>query len=81
MRLEVVEDRIPGAKNDFTGRDPDAPRACCRVHYTDSANMPTKWFWSASDEMIQCGSGYAMTAREAAEKAEAMYFAWRDREQ
>jgi hypothetical protein len=31
--------------------------------------------------MIQCGSGYAMTAREAAEKAEAMYFAWRDREQ
>jgi hypothetical protein len=80
MRLKWSKTDLPGSpKNDFTGRDPDALRAYCRVRYTDSVNKPERWHWSASDGMVQCGSGDAITAKEAAEKAEAAYFAGRDR--
>ena len=73
MRL-IWKQTFPGKTNDFSGRDPDNPPAYCRVYLSQIQNKP--WFWVASREGGQIGSGYELTAEEAAEQAEAAYF-WR----
>jgi hypothetical protein len=77
MRLKWTRTDLPGAKDDFTGRDPDAPRAYGRIRYTGYVMPADRWRWSCSDGIVSLGSGYEGSAREAAEKAEDAYFARR----
>jgi hypothetical protein len=71
----VVEDKHPGSKDDFTAKDPDTPYAGVRVHLGADGMHPHLRHWTSSDGMIEFAHGYAATAKEAAEKAEAAYFA------
>jgi hypothetical protein len=67
-----------GGPDDFIARDPERPRAYCRIYKSSGTSSDRAWFWTASDGHLDLGTGYAATAKEAAELAEAAY--WRRRE-
>jgi hypothetical protein len=59
---------------DYTGKDPAHPEAYFRVYRSDGDSSAQPWVWEASDGNVDLGRGYAATARDAVELAEAVYW-------
>ena len=61
-------------RTDFAASDPVGEHGnYCRIYKATSA-ATLGWFWTASDGHRDLGHGYEPTAREAAERAEKVYF-------
>lgn len=65
----------PDVEDDFLGKDPDNGWMYARVYRSNSFATDLPWYWTASRGNFGLGSGYAASVREAATKAEGVYFA------